>query len=123
MAKRIKSRVKLTTDDYIKVNMVSNYGRIFARKWGTPGCETCQRFSDALRDAIVDKYLSMTIEERDTLGTRHLVADPQTFAIIHSGVWLIDEVRMLECETVPACHSCGYKPANQFAQPDDEATP
>ena len=65
----------------------------------------------------------MTIEERDTLGTRHLVADPQTFAIIHSGVWLIDAVMGMECDTLQPCPSCGYKPANQFTEPDDEVAP
>ena len=118
-----KRRKKMTTEDYIKNTMVSNYGRIFARKWGAPGCESCQRYSDALRDALVDGYLSQTIEERDTLGTRHLVAEPVAFTAILGAVWMIDAVRGMECETIPACHSCGYKPANQFAQPDDEATP
>ena len=118
-----KRRKKMTTEEYIKVNMVSNFGPIFARKWGEPSCETCQSFAAKLRDALVDKYLSMTIEERDTLGTRHLVAEPVAFEVILGAVWMIDAVRGLACETVPACYSCGYKPVDKFAEPDDEAAP
>ena len=115
-----KRRKKMTTEEYIKVNMVSNFGPIFARKWGVPGCDTCQNFSAKLRDALVDKYLSMTIDERDPLGTRHLYAETTAFEVVLAAVWMIDAVRMLECETIPPCPSCGYQPADRYAQSNDE---
>jgi hypothetical protein len=118
-----KRRKKMTTEECIKVNMVSNFGPAFARKWGEPRCETCRAFAAALRDALVKHYLSLTIDERDTLGTRHLVAEPAAFEVILGAVWMIDAVRGLACETLPPCLSCGYQPVNQDSEPDDEAAP
>ena len=109
-----KKRIKMTMDEVIKRTLVGNYHRVFARKWGCAGCNTCQSYVDAVGDALVDKYLRMKPEERDPEGRSAQMANPDAYAQVMAGIWLIDMIMGLPIGTMPACPTCGWRPVNQF---------
>jgi len=115
-----KRRKKMTSEEHIKLTMLMNFEPIFNRKWGTPGCADCRKAVGRGRDALVDAYMAMTPDERDPENTQSLMANPQAYAAVAAAVWLIDMIREKEMGLLPRCPSCGYQPADRYAQSDDE---
>lgn len=109
-----KRKVKMTTEGLIRHNMKLNFDRTHNTIWGKPKCEACQRAAHVVRDATIDKYVAATPEEVDSLGTRHLIGDSQTWAMMHSCVWMYDFLRGLELDTMPGCPACGWRWQKQW---------
>lgn len=116
-----RRKVKMTTEGLVRRAMQMNFDMTHNRLWGKPECDACQRAVHAVRDATIDKYLAATPDEVDPLGTRHLIENSQTWAMMHSCVWMYDFLRGLELDTFPRCPACGWRWQNQTVSHDSQS--
>ena len=108
-----KRKVKITTEGLVRRAMHMNFDMTHNRIWGKPGCGACQHAAHVVRDATIDKYLAATPDERDPLGTRHLLGDSHSGTMMHSLVWVYDFLRGLELDNLPGCPECGWRWQNR----------